>query len=360
MCNPYKTRSALIIAQAMAILMLNLSVSAAVDPPAVGVKDPIHQPATVSTLVARSVLIGVTRAGPRLVAVGERGHILTSENQGRSWQQAHVPVRVTLTAVYFADARIGWAVGHSGVILQSIDGGLNWHKQLDGGQANRMIHDAAQASGNAVLIARAARFVQDGPDKPFFAVHFSDLMHGLVVGAYGLAFETSDGGLHWQPMLEQIPNVDERHLYAIHETRDGLYLAGEQGVFFRKSPQQPKFEAVATSFHSTVFDLLNAPDGALLAFGLGGKVHRSTDQGRHWESSEPAGRASLTAGVVVQAGVVLANEAGQLLLSTDSGRSFKTVAAGQPFPAAGLTATVDGQLVVVGPLGVQAVAAPLN
>jgi len=356
----FTLRCSFAIALALAILAPKLAMSAGIDSPAPGAGDPIYQPATASALAPRSVLIGVTRAGPRIVAVGERGQILTSDNQGRSWQQAQVPVRVTLTAVHFANASTGWAVGHSGVILQSQDGGLSWRKQLDGVQANRLVFEAAQASGSAAQIARAQRLVQDGPDKPLFALYFSDAMHGMVVGAYGLAFETTDGGQHWQPVLDQIPNPDERHLYAIHKTPEGLYLAGEQGVLLRRQPQQQRFDVVATAFQSTVFDLLTAPDGALLAFGLGGKLYRTADQGRHWERVEPAGRTSLTAGVVVAEGVLVANEAGQLLLSTDSGRSFRNVSAGQAFPASGLVAAETGQLIVVGPLGVQAVATTLK
>ncbi|MDO6748847.1 WD40/YVTN/BNR-like repeat-containing protein, partial [Gilvimarinus sp. 1_MG-2023] len=94
--------------------------------------DPLQTPAQTSAKAHTALLLDITQAGERLVAVGAFGHILYSDDQGASWQQAQVPVSVTLTAVSFADARHGWAVGHDGIILATEDGGLNWRKQLDG------------------------------------------------------------------------------------------------------------------------------------------------------------------------------------------------------------------------------------
>lgn len=336
-----------------------LSAATADKPFVVSAQDPMQRPALKSRLASRSVLVGVARAGDRLVAVGERGHVVISNDHARSWQQVEVPVSVTLTAVHFVDERAGWAVGHSGVILHSNDGGSTWRKQLDGVQANQLIAEAARASGNPSLLERAKRFEMDGPDKPFLAVHFIDTQRGLAVGAFGMAFATEDGGQQWRPILDLVPNDDERHIYAIHQVADALYLAGEQGLLLRRLAQQGNFEKLETPFRSTVFKLLNAADGTLLAAGLGGKVYRSTDQGRQWDAVTPAGKTALTAGIVTKDGVVLVNETGQLLLSADGGRNFKTVSpTGQPFPAAGLAAAANGQLVVVGPFGVQALPTP--
>ena len=49
-------------------------------------------------LVTESMLLDVTRAGDKLVAVGERGHVILSSD-GKTWTQAEVvPTRATLTA----------------------------------------------------------------------------------------------------------------------------------------------------------------------------------------------------------------------------------------------------------------------
>ncbi len=78
----------------------------ALDTAAIPVKNP-----------AGNVLIAVARAGARLVAVGEHGVIVYSDDNGQRWRQAQVPVDLTLTSIAFADANHGWAAGHYGVIF---------------------------------------------------------------------------------------------------------------------------------------------------------------------------------------------------------------------------------------------------
>ena len=94
--------------------------------PVWAINDLLLLPAVKSPRATGSVLLDVTRAGQRLVAVGERGHVLYSDDNGQNWQQGAVPVSVTLTAVHFPGAQKGWAVGHDGVVLHSQDGGENW------------------------------------------------------------------------------------------------------------------------------------------------------------------------------------------------------------------------------------------
>ncbi|MCP4657928.1 MAG: hypothetical protein GY856_21175, partial [bacterium] len=72
-------------------------------------------------LAWRSLLLDGVAVGGLMVAVGERGHVLLSTDQGTKWHQAEVPTRATLTGVYFHDERNGWAVGHDAVILRTRD-----------------------------------------------------------------------------------------------------------------------------------------------------------------------------------------------------------------------------------------------
>ena len=62
-------------------------------------------------LAEKSLLLDGQVIDDRIIVVGERGHILTSEDHGVSWQQQQVPTRATLTSVFFVDSRNGWAAG---------------------------------------------------------------------------------------------------------------------------------------------------------------------------------------------------------------------------------------------------------
>ncbi|MCC2632248.1 MAG: glycosyl hydrolase, repeat protein [Ramlibacter sp.] len=344
------TRRALLTAAAAAVVL-----PARANSPAAGsvVADPLDAPARASRLAARSALMGVARAGDALVAVGERGHVLRSDDGGERWTQVGVPTSVTLTAVGFADARSGWACGHGGVLLHTADGGRSWRKQLDG----RALLAGLQArrGGSAALDQQLARWREEGPDKPFLDLHVYGAEHVIAVGAYGLAVETRDGGRNWQPLPGALDNPGERHLYALAVHGGATYAAGEQGLLLRRAGTGQRFEAVTTAFRSTVFALI-ATEGALLALGLGGWVHRSTDDGLHWASSQPAGRAALTAAWTRGATVVVASESGSLLVSGDAGRNFSVVPALRPAPLTGLAAAGPGRIVAVGLLGPQVIA----
>ena len=142
------------------------------------------------------MLLDVANAGKRLVAVGERGHIVYSDDNGTIWNQATVPVSVTLTAAYFPTAEKGWAAGHDGVVLHTSDGGKTWVKQLDGSRINELVLEQVKrlmegASGQKLERLRfflndAKKGIQEGPSRPLMALWFRNEREGIVVGSFGM------------------------------------------------------------------------------------------------------------------------------------------------------------------------------
>src|SRR6476620_10550171 len=122
------TRRSTAIAFAAALAAANAS--------GAGFVDVLDAPARMSPLAEKSLLLSVTRAGDRLVAVGQRGHILISTDRGKTWTQSPAPVSSDLTSVFFVDARLGWAVGHFSDTAPTENGGEHWTVQLTGRQAN--------------------------------------------------------------------------------------------------------------------------------------------------------------------------------------------------------------------------------
>ena len=148
-----------------ALLLGSLASSAAMAATtAPAVPDALTQPSIIAAKSGTAAMLAVTRAGKRLVAVGERGIVLLSDDQGGTWRQVRTPVQVSLTAVQFANERSGWAVGHLGVVLHTVDGGLSWQKQLDGIQAAEL---ALRAATTPQEKTAAEHLRADGPDKPF-------------------------------------------------------------------------------------------------------------------------------------------------------------------------------------------------
>jgi photosystem II stability/assembly factor-like uncharacterized protein len=319
--------------------------------PARAATNPLERPALSSSLAPRFPLMAVTRAGDRIVAAGERGHILYSDDSGATWQQAKVPVSVSLTSVRFVTPKLGWAAGHGGVILHSADGGQTWVKQLDGKLAAGLILAAAQKA-NADLDS-ARRSVTEGADKPFLDLYFANEKSGIAVGAYGLVFTTGDGGTSWFAALDRLPNPEKKHLYAIRAVGNDLYIAGEQGALFRSGDGGKHFDRLQSPYRGSLFDLVAGSADEVLLLGLRGNLFRSGDAGVSWKKIELPSTYTLTsATVLADKSLLLADEAGTLWKSTDGGQSFARSRAEAAFPLAGIVQAVNGNVIGVGARGI--------
>jgi photosystem II stability/assembly factor-like uncharacterized protein len=329
----------------------------------------LERPSLLSDKAVGAAMLAVTRAGERLVAVGERGIVLLSDDSGRSWRQVVTPVRASLTTVTFVGEKKGWAAGHLGVILHTEDGGESWVKQFDGIQAAALVLADAEQRAAAEpdpdkredLLFSARRLVEDGPDKPFLDLCFLDERTGFVVGAFNLMFRTTDGGVTWTPWQDRVENPMELHFYGIQAAGETFYIAGEQGMLLRSTDGGAHFTSLVSPYEGSYFGLVTDPDGSVVVFGLRGNVYRSVDRGESWDRVETGTPVSLSAGIRLADGeLVLVSQAGDILVSSDGGRSFKRRPDGQPVPATDIVQTADGGLVIAGLRGIQRVSTPGN
>ncbi|WP_332846052.1 YCF48-related protein [Pseudomonas lactucae] len=335
-------------------------------PAAVGV--PLDTPAMRVAGAQQGVLIDLARAGKRLVAVGERGLVLLSDDNGQSWRQATVPVSVSLTAVRFVDAQKGWAVGHAGVVLATVDGGEHWTLQLDGLRAAQLELNAAKA-GQAtatdpdaalIRVQNAERLVADGPDKPFLALEFVDAHRGLIVGAYGLALLTNDGGATWQSLMGQIANPNGLHLYAISRQGTRWFLAGEQGYLARSDDDALSFSQLDSPYEGSFFTLQNRADGVLVVAGLKGNAFVSRDAGVSFQRlSVPVPISFNDATRLADGQLLLVNQGGMLFRNSEqTGAALLPLGAPLGKPVSSVIEAADGSLIVAGFTGLQRLAQP--
>ncbi|MBK8992862.1 MAG: hypothetical protein IPM40_14830 [Gammaproteobacteria bacterium] len=321
---------------------------------------------------AQSLLIDIARAGERLVAVGERGHVLYSDDSGQRWIQAPVPVSVMLTAVWFLDAQHGWAVGHDGMIIATDDGGASWRLQRDGlaeqqardraalEQARRDLaaREGSDTDAAALEEARAAlgeaeeRASQPAYAPPLMDVWFADADNGIAVGAYGSYLRTSDGGRSWIHDTARIDNPDELHYYAIVSGGSGrLLIVGESGSMFRSRDGGASWEALSHAYEGTLFGALAfTPGDAVCAFGLQGTVLVSPDFGDTWRRLDSPTESVLAGGTIARDGeALIVGNVGTMLaarLATGALEDRSRVALRDNL--AGVIEAPDGSLVVIG------------
>ncbi len=332
--------------------------------------DSSREPAEPMPRASESMLLDLTTSGGRLVAVGERGHVLLSDD-GKSWRQAAVvPTRSTLTAVTAVGDRL-WAVGHDRVIIASTDGGENWVLQ----------HASPDIDNPEVT-------------RPLMDVFFVDQQTGFALGAYALFLGTADGGATWTPIDltagaadDEYALTDEDEYYEDHEAGDdagdgddyeyqtyddftddfvdyhlnamtrladgSLYIAAERGNGFISRDDGRTWEGIQLPYDGSMFGVLAVPGGALLTFGMRGHVFESADGGRSWTQVETGTLNTLLGGTVTTDGsVVIVGANGETLLRAPGAAAFISRPKSQGGDLAAVAALGDG-LVTVGEDGVE-------
>ena len=303
--------------------------------------------------VANSTLLDIARAGQRLVAVGERGHILYSEDRGEHWVQAQVPTTVMLTRVFFIDDLMGWAVGHDGNVLATLDGGVSWTLQRDGVADQVGINEqrAGRALGEtealraqltatsedqlAVLeeaLAEAEWALENAREvmeeavyaPPLMDVWFSSPEIGWAAGAYGVLLHTGNGGRDWADWSHKVENPEELHFNGVvGDNKGNLYLASEWGTIFVSANGGEQWKTVESGYDGSFFGLLPSPEsGNVFAYGLLGTIYRSSDQADIREALQSGVTASLFGAEASEGHLIFVGQGGAATLTRDDGVTF--------------------------------------
>ena len=226
---------------------------------------------------SQALMMGVANTGDHLIAVGDHGEILAS-NDGRNWAQLEVPVRSPLSAVSFADKQNGWVVGHDAVVLHTGDGGKTWTLQN----------------------------FQPELEKPFLSVLSIDKDQAYAVGAYGLFYKTVDGGGTWSEVTAPAVRGDELHLYSIRKLNNGdLLVAGEQGLLGLSTDGGKTWSKQKSPYEGTFFGAVPVGAKGALLCGLRGNAFLTSDvRGGKWQKVDTTAVTSLFGCEAVDASTV--------------------------------------------------------
>jgi photosystem II stability/assembly factor-like uncharacterized protein len=293
----------LIASMVLALLVFNLPVAAAVEP----------RPAIKAPLATMVVFLDIAYAGERVVATGERGVVVYSDDAGGTWTQADVPTRSTLTAAAFVDEKTGFAVGHDAVILKTTDGGASWQ-----------LLNFEPESRNVMLNVR-----------------FRDARRGYVVGTDGQLWVTQDGGVTWDRRTLAVEDWYQNHIFDIAWLHVGTTLAvAEKGVLYRSSDGLQEFAPIESPYDGSYFGALS-PDGAgFLIYGMNGHVFVSVDAGSSWQEVATNTDQFLLDATILRDGRVLLVGAGGAVLTVEPG-SGRVLSAPRP-DGVGINAVLVG------------------
>jgi photosystem II stability/assembly factor-like uncharacterized protein len=280
-----------------------------------------------SKLATRTLLLDSAALGQRLIAAGAWGHVVLSDDDGKTWRQAtRVPTTSTLTSISFVDERRGWAVGHDALILRTTDGGETWEQQ----------------------------HIDREQEAPLLSVWFRDAQFGIGVGAFGMTLETRDGGESWKRRPLTDDPEDDLHLNGIFGGPDGhVFIAAEMGAVYRSRDDGETFERLALPYEGSFWNGLALPDESILVFGMRGHVFRSEDRGETWSEVESGTDQSLQAGTQRADGrIVIVGLGGTVLTSEDGGHSFGATTQPDRRGIASVAESAGGRLLLFGVSGV--------
>ncbi len=277
------------------------------------------------------------------------------------WEKQSSATTVRLRGVSAVNARVAWASGQGGTYTRTTDGGRTWRSGIVPGAEALDFRDVDAFDANtAYLLAIGEgdksriykttdgganwtmQFKNENPAAFFDAMAFWDKDHGIamsdpVEGRF-LIITTADGGRSWNP-------APSRGMPRALEGEGGFAASGT---------------CITVHGRNNVWFGTGGPNGA--------RVFRSTDRGRTWAVAatplargKAAGVFSLTFwnarnGIAVGGDYTKERDAaGNVAMTSDGGRTWKTTAGSRPSGYRSCVARVSGAarltLIAVGPSG---------
>ncbi|MGD1046982.1 MAG: YCF48-related protein [Bacteroidota bacterium] len=239
---------------------------------------------------------------------------------GPNWTLQTSGTTNNLSAISFADANNGTAVGDKGTILRTTNGGTNWTLQTS------------------------------GTTNDLSAISFTDANTGTAVGSGGTILRTTNGGASWTSdssgttnSLTSVSFTDANTGTAIAIT-DGTILRTTNGGASWKR-QQP--DSAVELLYGVSFT--NANNGTAVGGGTGpdygGKILHTTDGGVNWTSQSSGTTDNLyavtftdvTTGIAVGGGTWFGNSGGTILRTTNGGSTWTRQTSGTTFDLHGVS-----------------------
>lgn len=286
---------------------------------------PRHEPADqqVQLNLARLQINDLVHFDDRVVAVGERGTVILSEDDGHTWRQtlSDEQLPVTLTSISWLGGDRLLAVGHDAVLMQSDDAGENWEVLLQDQELGEPLLGTWTADGQQIF----------------------------AYGSFGKFLSSSDQGRSWQ---ERELDIHGEHLNDLDGDGQRLQImVGEMGLVLRSEDYGDSWQRIEPFYRGSLFGVAYMGDQVWVTYGMRGHVFVSQDDGLSWQQVELAHNLPLYGHARDESGLVIVGTGGAYVkLSpvgelTDSGylRGLGTLTSAVMLP--------DGELFVAGQRG---------
>lgn len=275
--------------------------------------------------LSRIQINDLVRVDGRVVAVGERGTIVVSEDEGKSWQQTHrdeqLPVTLTDISVISDDNLI--AVGHDNVVLRSEDGGKSWMQVMRDSELGEPLLGSWSMDGETVF----------------------------VFGSFGKFYVSHDGGASYES--RELPIYGE-HLSAMDGNGQGdRLLVGEMGLVLRSTDAGESWQKLDPFYDGSLFGVAHLQGSRWIAYGMRGHVFFTDDNGDQWRAVDVPHELPLYGHALVADGeqIIIVGTAGTYATVNDEGELLETGTLGELGTLTSAVILPDGELLVGGQRG---------
>lgn len=260
-----------------------------------------------------------------VLAVGESPGVFRSDDGGQTWSAVPNPSTGTLYDVERAGTDVVAAVGEGGQVLRSTDGGWTWTAVASPGPIPGPSTQPSQAlaqewlDGSTGFVAgtNIGHRTDDGGQTwtplagvptlfgevqgAFTEISFlDDGLHGYLGQQLGLRYQTTDGGLTWNPEPSTMfPNYIAR-LLPLGPSERVACADGEGARVWRTTDDGSSWTELLQMPETVGFPALERlPGGRLVVASTFGDLHYSDDIGASWTNA--AGNADQGVAVEVSA-----------------------------------------------------------
>jgi len=229
-----------------------------------------------------------SRDGLDVVAVGDSGLVFRSLDGGSSWF-AESTGGAALHDCAAVNTTI-WVVGDGGRIRRSLDRGGTWTEQiatvanLHAIAMRDELHGAVVGDGGTIL--RTANGgeswepVASGTSQSLRAIRFRSFGHGWAVGTAGTVLRTHDDGATWA--VVSVPTTED--LLSVDFQGAEVWIAGENRTALRTTTYGTSWTALPLAIDiETKVNAVRLSGSAAFLTGGGGFIRKSSDGGATWQ-----------------------------------------------------------------------------
>lgn len=234
-------------------------------------------------------------------AVGESGRVFSTRNGGESWNLLTTGATYNFKDIEYINQNVGYLLTDDGKIYKTMDGGRNISLVTD-------------------------RVMKSGFTNSFIDLHFIDPQKGFASSSMGYLCSTKDGGRTWSQI-----KVQESKLTGFEFVDKSTgFIGSKNGVIYKTVNGGISWDKIITGIKTNIYDIDFANNNVGFAAGDKGVALKTVDGGKTWTQIQTILKNNLMVVHAIDERTVLFGTTGnytkmadaEIIRSTDGGASW--------------------------------------